>query len=142
MTVYSMDSIFSTSSSGDSKNPNNAAAAHKRQTGRFLSVPVPDICVDVTDEDEENNSKDDDGKPQANGHALPVNDADSRMGEEVESIKIETPKQQKKAGKHLNFEHMSSEEIAVWVDLKARIIFPSLFLIFNVLYWCFAFRVD
>ena len=41
-----------------------------------------------------------------------------------------------------NFDSMESEDIATWIDCKARIIFPVTFLIFNILYWCFAFRVD
>ena len=43
---------------------------------------------------------------------------------------------------HFNFDSMTSEEIAIWIDVKARIIFPVLFVVFNILYWCFAFRVD
>eukprot|EP00095_Tigriopus_kingsejongensis_P005388 maker-scaffold770_size100439-snap-gene-0.27 protein:Tk05388 transcript:maker-scaffold770_size100439-snap-gene-0.27-mRNA-1 annotation:"glycine receptor subunit alpha-3-like" len=40
------------------------------------------------------------------------------------------------------FESMSGEEIAVWIDSKAKIGFPLLFVLFNIAYWIFAFRVD
>jgi hypothetical protein len=32
---------------------------------------------------------------------------------------------------------VTSQEIAEWVDRKSRIIFPVLFIIFNILYWVF-----
>jgi len=33
------------------------------------------------------------------------------------------------------FEEMTYEEIAVWLDTRARIIFPLCFLVFNIFYW-------
>eukprot|EP00090_Calanus_glacialis_P020172 TRINITY_DN31008_c0_g1_i1.p1 TRINITY_DN31008_c0_g1~~TRINITY_DN31008_c0_g1_i1.p1 ORF type:complete len:198 (-),score=49.57 TRINITY_DN31008_c0_g1_i1:23-616(-) len=33
------------------------------------------------------------------------------------------------------FQEMTYEEIAVWLDTRARVIFPLCFLVFNLLYW-------
>ncbi len=40
------------------------------------------------------------------------------------------------------FHSLTSEEIAIWVDQKAKITFPILFIAFNLLYWIFASRLD
>lgn len=34
---------------------------------------------------------------------------------------------------------MTPQEVAIYVDRKARIVFPVTFLIFNVLYWVFVY---
>ncbi|XP_044272737.1 pH-sensitive chloride channel 2-like [Tribolium madens] len=34
---------------------------------------------------------------------------------------------------------MTPQEVAIWIDRKARIVFPLLFLIFNILYWVFVY---
>jgi hypothetical protein len=36
----------------------------------------------------------------------------------------------------------SSEELALWVDMKARMVFPVAFVVFNLVYWFFAGRAD
>ena len=38
------------------------------------------------------------------------------------------------------FDTMTSEEIAIWVDVKARIVFPLCFVVFNLFYWIFALQ--
>ncbi|EFA09232.1 cys-loop ligand-gated ion channel subunit precursor [Tribolium castaneum] len=34
---------------------------------------------------------------------------------------------------------MTPQEVAIWIDRKARIVFPLIFLIFNILYWVFVY---
>ena len=41
-----------------------------------------------------------------------------------------------------HFDTMTSEEIAIWVDVKARIVFPVIFVVFNIFYWMFALQCD
>ncbi len=33
------------------------------------------------------------------------------------------------------FREMTSEEIAIWIDDKAKIVFPVAFVVFNIFYW-------
>ncbi len=40
------------------------------------------------------------------------------------------------------FKSMTSEEIAMWIDNRAKIVFPGCFIVFNVFYWIFATRSD
>lgn len=40
------------------------------------------------------------------------------------------------------FDSMTSEEIAIWVDIKARYLFPIMFFMFNLLYWFFALKLN
>lgn len=42
----------------------------------------------------------------------------------------------------LNPSYFLGEEIAVWIDMRARWVFPVAFLLFNIGYWIFAFRAD
>ena len=36
-----------------------------------------------------------------------------------------------------DFTTMTPQEIAQWIDRRSRIVFPALFIIFNILYWSF-----
>jgi len=37
---------------------------------------------------------------------------------------------------------MTYEEIAVYVDTKARLLFPAMFIIFNICYWILVYQED
>lgn len=41
--------------------------------------------------------------------------------------------------KHHTWTTMTPQEIATWIDKRSRVLFPLLFLLFNVIYWTFVY---
>lgn len=46
-----------------------------------------------------------------------------------------------KGESHLGWTTMTPQEIAMWIDKRARIVFPVTFLVFNVFYWIFVLAI-
>jgi hypothetical protein len=38
-----------------------------------------------------------------------------------------------------SFTTMTPQQIAKWIDIRSRVLFPVLFLVFNIVYWGFIF---
>ncbi|VVC93696.1 unnamed protein product [Leptidea sinapis] len=41
--------------------------------------------------------------------------------------------------KHHTWTQMTPQEIATWIDKRSRVMFPLLFILFNILYWTFVY---
>jgi len=65
---------------------------------------------------------------------------------EEENILDEANSTASSSERHMNLKdklkHMTNEEIASWIDSQAKWVFPLCFVVFNVLYWIFASRLD
>lgn len=82
-------------------------------------------------------SMDDVGQENGN-NALAVNMEPSSSANstlQMHSVDIETPEKTEESG----WTTMTPQEIAMYIDRRARVFFPCAFLVFNIFYWTFVY---